>query len=41
MKQQANSTNDSPNQILTFSTATALDEVKAPLPQPETVKTHQ
>ena len=29
MKQQANSTNDRPNQILTFSTARALDEVKA------------
>ena len=38
MKQQANSTNDRPNQILTFSTATSLDEVKARLPQPDTVK---
>ena len=38
MKQEANSTNDKPNQILTFSTATALDEVKARLPQPDTVK---
>ena len=38
MKQQANSTNDRPNQILTFSTATAIDEVKARLPQPDTVK---
>ena len=35
MKQQANTTNDRPNQILTFSTATALDEVKARLPQPD------
>ena len=38
MKQEANSTNDRPNQILTFSTATSLDEVKARLPQPDTVK---
>ena len=37
MKQQANSTNDRPNQIITFSTATALDDVKARLPQPDTV----
>ena len=38
MKQQANTTNDRQNQILTFSTATSLDEVKARLPQPDTVK---
>ena len=38
MKQQANTTNDRPNQILTFSTATTLDEVKYRLPQPDTVK---
>ena len=31
MKQQANSTNDRPNQILTFSTATALDELQTRL----------
>ena len=37
MKQQANSSNDRPNQILTFSSATALDEVKARLPEPDTV----
>ena len=38
MKQQSYTTNDRPNQILTFSTATALYEVKARLPQPDTVK---
>ena len=30
--------NDRPNQILTFSTATARDDVNARLPQPDTVK---
>lgn len=35
MKQQACTSNDRPNQILTFSTATARDEVKARLPQPD------
>ena len=38
MKQQANTTNDIPNQVLTFSTATTQYEVKTRLPQPDTFK---
>ena len=38
MKQQACKTNNRPHKILTFSTATARDEVKVRLPQPDTVK---
>ena len=38
MKQQAHTSNNRPNQILTFSTATARDEVKARLPEPDTVR---
>ena len=38
MKQQANTTNDIPNQVLTFSTATTQYEVKTRLPKPDTFK---
>lgn len=38
MKEQACTTNDKPNQIFTFSTAAAPDEVKTRLPTADTVK---